>query len=159
MNRSALIFSGLLLLLIYVSVRGWAQQPKENIQSIAIILKITGQHGRVNDIGVDSHRVYAGRAKNLNADIPPRASSVIRIEVSDISKNILFSGYFENPLRESLESFEEDGIVNNNIINNDSGHINVRFPFSGDLGEMVIRCYSIVGGEEKLSATANLKLQ
>jgi len=138
---------------------GWTQQSNKNPQSIAIILKISGQHGRVNAIDVTSQRVYSGRAKNLNADFPPRAVSVMRVEASDLSGNILFSGYFENPLRESLESFEEDGIVNNNIINNDSGHINVRFPIQGDVHEMAIRCYSINGEEESLSATTNLKVQ
>lgn len=130
-----------------------------NAKSIAIILKISGNNKQISNTEVASFKIYNGSAKNLNKNKPVKSTDLLKIKVLNELNDIIYEGYYSNPLNQNLESFEESGEVNNNIIYKDYGFVNIRLSFQGNPHSLLINTYTFKNEEEILSSTYKLKIQ
>lgn len=147
-------------LLAIMMLTAWcmpAQQTSD--RSIAIVLKLTGNKTAINNSEVYSYTVFNGVAKNLSKNIPSRTQDVLKIKALDENNNLIYEGFYENPLNQKLESFEENGEVNNNILPSTSGYVNLRFPLPGNNKSLTIITFSIQDNKETIATTLKFNIQ
>lgn len=164
MKKIKIIVPLFLLLLNFSCSRAQSSTQNNSPKSIAIILKIMGDENHVKNTEVEKYNIYAGTAKKI-IDANPEAVSTIRIKAFNEKNEIIFDGYFDNPLKQKLESFEEDGKVSNSIKEETSGYINIRFPLNNVTKDIRLNCYAIQNSpgdsrdQEKLVSTNQITLK
>lgn len=131
---------------------------ESNAKSIAIVLKVSGNAMSIGNTEVSSFNIFYGNVKHLNKEIPVKTKDILKIKVADESNSIIYEGYYENPLNQKLESFEEYGEVNNNILPSTTGYINLRFPLQGNHTYLTITTYTIANNNEALKSTLKFNL-
>ncbi|MDB5227389.1 MAG: hypothetical protein JWN78_1582 [Bacteroidota bacterium] len=159
MKKIKLIFTFLMLILHFSCSRAQNSSAQNSPKSIAVILKITGDENHVRSTEVEKYNIYSGTAKKITS-ANPDAASTIRIKAFNEKNEIIFDGYFDNPLKQKLESFEENGKVSNTIKKETSGYINIRVALSNGVKDIKLNCYMISGQDkEKLVSTNQITLK
>ncbi len=147
-----------LLILFLLGCSSLVSAQETNAKSIAIVLKVSGNRTAISSTEVYSFNIFNGTAKQLNKNMPVKTSDVLKIKVVDENNSVIYEGFYENPLNQKLESFEEDGVVNNNILPSTSGYINLRFTLTGNLSYFTINTYKVIDNKEVLSSTLKFNL-
>lgn len=155
------IISLLLFSFLYLNNSCYSQgfEEKNISKSIAVLLNFKGNGNIINDISVVLLKVYDGRAKMLNERGSTRAEYPIRIKVLDGDLKQVYEGYFESPLFEEREIFEENGQNAENFkFKHTDGILNVRFPITDvNLKELTMIFYQVDGeNHETLLKTLTL---
>ena len=141
------------VLLLNLNSRLQGQEiQKIQSKSLAVILEIKGDGHVINKINVLLTKVYEGRAKMFNTKDAVFTDDVLKIKAMDEKGKIIFEGYYDNPLVETKEGFEEGGqTAFNDIIVSKSGSINVRFPLQEyQSRNITLNCFQLLNGQEKL---------
>lgn len=155
------IFSILLFGILYFNNFSYSQETegKTTPTSISVLLNFKGNGNIVSDISVELIKVYEGRAKMLNERGSTRAEYPIRIKVLDADLKQVYEGFFESPLLEEREVFEENGQNAENFkFKHNAGILNVRFPIN-EINSKVLTmiCYQVDGdNHETLLKTLTL---
>ncbi len=155
------IISLLLFSFLYFNNSSYSQgiEEKNTPKSIAVLLNFKGNGNIINDISIELIKVYEGRAKMLNERGSTRAEFPIRIKVIDDNLKQVYEGFFESPLLEEREVFEENGQNAENFkFKHTEGILNVRFPIN-EINSKVLTmiCYQVDGeNHETLLKTLTL---
>ncbi len=160
MKKTSFLLFLLLFLLAGHTVYGQsAPYNPVSTRSAAIVLKISGESSHIQNIAVFSFNSYNGKVKISDDTRPVKTTDILKIKVLDENNNILLESFYENPLTQNLESFEENGAINNNILPDNTGFINIRFPFPGNVSYITINCYTVGDNDtEVLVSTLKYKM-
>lgn len=143
------IISALLFSILYLNNSCFSQEiEQKNIpKSIAVLLNFKGDGNIINDINIELIKVYEGRAKMLNERGSVRSEFPIRIKILDETLQQIFEGFFESPLLEEREVFEENGQNPENFkFKHNDGILSVRFPISeNNTKSFTMFCYQVDG--------------
>jgi hypothetical protein len=157
MKKLKIILSLIFLCVLQITYSQQTDNAKLSGKSAALILKISGKHSEVDKLEVYSLTSYEGTAKKTDILKATRSTEVLKIKVFDQNDHLIYEGFHDNPLSQNLESFEEDGRVNNNILPDETGYINIRFAVPANLQNITIRCYSVKDEKETLLSTLKYK--
>ena len=126
-------------------------EEKISQKSISILLSFEGKGNVVKDIKVALLKLYEGKAKLLNDINSTRGRYPIKIKAINAQQQIIYTGYFDNPLVDRREVYTENGQTADNfefILT--EGSINVRFPIVSNKQDVItLYCYQLDGDEHE----------
>lgn len=152
----------ILHLLFAFSQIGCAQtvsQKKSGQRAIAIVLKITGKDAKPEGMELYNKTVFEGKVKVLNRKTASDFSEPVHLKFYKESGELIYEEYVQNPLKRPIESFEPDGVIQNNEVANDNnGYINIRFGIEEDISNVKVEGYSMSNGKETILSTLNISI-
>lgn len=120
-----------------------AQDSKDYGKSMAVIFRIEGLNKIIQDVSIYKKNIFEGKAKNIYSQGSVHSTSAVHVKIFSDNRELLLDAYVDNPLDLILESFNDDGSIEQTFLEKEEGFVNIRFPLPAHSTSLSIHSYQI----------------
>lgn len=127
-------------------------------KAIALVLKFTGSKGIPARIELYSKHVFEGRVKKIRSTSAAQFTEPVHVKFFNEQDQLIYEEFAQNPLKQKMESFEQEGSIHRHVVETDSGYLNFRFGIDQNLKSIKVVCFTMNKGKEIIFPTLNVSI-